>query len=373
MINKNVFIANPNAPTGLTLSIDEISKICESNRDYIVLIDEAYVDFGAESSASLTQKYGNLITVMTYSKSRSMAGSRLGFAIANEELVKDLEKIKYSTNPYSINRLTNLAGIAAIKDNDYYFFDRDRKIIYLRHPYDKDNTFSNGKVYVELTNGEILELALSIHHVWNFLDEFGALFGCTRLYGENNYNYKKRILDVFINPASSTKFGLANGIARELGLRKYKTWEDPRYEFIIKDEMVIVNTITKNGEYISLENLYINADGYIVLKPDMYEEERDLTISYITGIEINSLANSNSNKFSNEIYKADGTPSDLLMEYVDEIKNNSSILWNDFYYDETMWVKDEDEFEIGHYSFIPAKYDSSIKGFAKYGFSKTNR
>ena len=260
-----------------------------------------------------------------------------------------------------------------IKDNDYYFFDRDRKIIYLRHPYDKDNTFSNGKVYVELTNGEILELALSIHHVWNFLDEFGALFGCTRLYGENNYNYKKRILDVFINPASSTKFGLANGIARELGLRKYKTWEDPRYEFIIKDEMVIVNTITKNGEYISLENLYINADGYIVLKPDMYEEERDLTISYITGIEINSLANSKSNKFSNEIYKADGTPSDLLVEYVDEIKNNSSILWNDFYYDETMWVKDEDEFEIGHYSFIPAKYDSSIKGFAKYGFSKTNR
>ena len=119
-INKNVFIANPNAPTGLTLSLDEISKICESNRDYIVLIDEAYVDFGAESSASLTQKYGNLITVMTYSKSRSMAGSRLGFAIANEELVKDLEKIKYSTNPYSINRLTNLAGIAAIKDSAYY-------------------------------------------------------------------------------------------------------------------------------------------------------------------------------------------------------------------------------------------------------------
>ena len=102
------------------MSLDEISKICESNRDYIVLIDEAYVDFGAESSVSLTQKYSNLITVMTYSKSRSMAGSRLGFAIANEELVKDLEKIKYSTNPYSINRLTNLAGIAAMKDSAYY-------------------------------------------------------------------------------------------------------------------------------------------------------------------------------------------------------------------------------------------------------------
>ena len=84
------------------------------------MIDEAYVDFGGESSVGLTTKFDNLITVMTYSKSRSMAGARLGFAIANEEIIKDLEKIKYSTNPYSINRLTNLAGIAAIKDSSYY-------------------------------------------------------------------------------------------------------------------------------------------------------------------------------------------------------------------------------------------------------------
>lgn len=119
-INKNIFIANPNAPTGLTLSLDDISRICESNKNNIVVIDEAYVDFGAESSVNLTKKFDNLITVMTYSKSRSMAGARLGFAIANEEIIKDLEKIKYSTNPYSINRLTNLAGIAALKDNSYY-------------------------------------------------------------------------------------------------------------------------------------------------------------------------------------------------------------------------------------------------------------
>lgn len=130
-INKNIFIANPNAPTGLTLSLDDISRICESNKNNIVLIDEAYVDFGAESSVNLTKKFDNLITVMTYSKSRSMAGARLGFAIANEEIIKDLEKIKYSTNPYSINRLTNLAGIAALKDNSYYV-ENCKKIIEAR-------------------------------------------------------------------------------------------------------------------------------------------------------------------------------------------------------------------------------------------------
>lgn len=115
-----IIIPNPNAPTGLFAPLSEIEKIVAANPDCVVIIDEAYVDFGGESALSLLPKYDNLLVVQTFSKSRSMAGLRIGFAIGSEKMIQYLSDVKFSYNSYTMNRTSIVLGVEAVKDEAYF-------------------------------------------------------------------------------------------------------------------------------------------------------------------------------------------------------------------------------------------------------------
>lgn len=117
---KTIVIANPNAQTGIALSLEEIEKIVRNNADHIVILDQAYVDFSGENAAHLIKKYKNLVVVNTFSKSRSLAGARVGYILADEKLIQDLNKVKYSFHPYNVNTLSMTLAAQAIRDEEYF-------------------------------------------------------------------------------------------------------------------------------------------------------------------------------------------------------------------------------------------------------------
>ena len=129
--NGGIIFPNPNAPTAIYESLENIEDILRHNQDVVVIVDEAYIDFGGQSALPLIEKYDNLLVVQTFSKSRSMAGMRIGFAIGNQELIRYLNDVKYSFNSYTMNRTSICCGVEAVKD-DAYFKETTEKIIETR-------------------------------------------------------------------------------------------------------------------------------------------------------------------------------------------------------------------------------------------------
>ena len=129
--NGGIVFPNPNAPTGVVMPLSEVEDIVAHNQDVVVIVDEAYVDFGSQSALPLIEKYENLLIVQTFSKSRSMAGMRIGFAMGSPKLIKYLNDAKYSFNSYTMDRTALAAGVAAVKDQEY-FCETCHKIIETR-------------------------------------------------------------------------------------------------------------------------------------------------------------------------------------------------------------------------------------------------
>ncbi|MBQ4536125.1 MAG: histidinol-phosphate transaminase [Lachnospiraceae bacterium] len=137
--NGGIIFPNPNAPTGLLESLETVEEILKANRDVIVIVDEAYIDFGGESALPLIEKYDNLLVVQTFSKSRAMAGMRIGFCIGNEKLIQYLNDVKFSFNSYTMNMPSQVLGVEAVKD-DVYFKETTGKIIATRERVKKELT-----------------------------------------------------------------------------------------------------------------------------------------------------------------------------------------------------------------------------------------
>ena len=329
------------------LQLDDIKNILEYayKQISITTADITFTDIVYKVILPTYYKIENIESINTKS-----------FILNKKEKLFDFFGLEYNYNLIDQN----------LNNPDYYYIDKDKKIIYVREQYDITEKYPNGQITIKRKDGELETFELSLHHVWNYFDEFGALLSCPRLYGEKNYDYKERILDVFKNPANSTKIGLMNGISRELGIRKHKTWIDTSEDYIIKDAMVIANQIKVNNVLIPEDEVFITPEGYLVLKAINTKEEAE--VSYVSGLEIKALTDRSNNKFNNETLKANRMPTDLMLKYIKNIKDNSSILWDDFKYNESAWVKDTEEYNVDTFGFKPATYDSDIKGFTRYGF-----
>lgn len=206
--NGGVIFPNPNAPTAVYKDLSEIEDIIEHNQDVIVIVDEAYIDFAGRSALELIDKYENLIVVQTFSKARSMAGMRIGYAISNPALIKYLNDAKYSFNSYTMNQTSLVAGVESVKDKEYFeetvhkiidtrewakeeftklgfeFPDSQANFIFVKHPkYDAKELFEALKahdIYVRYWGSERIEQHLRV--TVGTREEMEALFAFLRDY-----------------------------------------------------------------------------------------------------------------------------------------------------------------------------------------------
>ena len=273
----------------------------------------------------------------------------------------DINEIEGIYTPECIlNETDNLKELSS--QHDKYLIDKKRNIIYFSKNHMANNKNKYGQVTIRFKN-HVKTFKLEIHHVWNFLDEFGYLLDCRRITGESNLDYKNRLIDVFKSPPHSTRDGLLNAISRELGIRKFKIWEDGSEDFTIEDNMVVINKIKVDNKYIDLKDIRKDEYNNIILigKEEFKGQKREVV--YDSGIEMHQMFNKEDERFQSELFDNKGFAKKKLIEYSHILKKKIPILWNEFIFDEAFF--DLNAMDISGEGFIPTRRDAKIDGFTE--------
>ena len=250
----------------------------------------------------------------------------------------------------------------ALHSFEFYYVDEKRNIIYVRQKFNIDAIHDNGKIKLVFKDGSEHTLGLLPHQVWNFFDELGALVSCPRLFEEPNVEYKKRILDVFENKAGASKHGLINGIGRELAIRRNLIWNDSSIDLELEDAMIVLNSITIDGQPVDTDKVFISTMGTVLIKA--YNINKPLKVSYVYGLEMHQLYNREDIKLYNELFTVEGLPKSKLKQYIEILNSETPIFWDQFHWNEHYW--NQNESNVSGTGFIPNFYNGSIHGFRNY-------
>ncbi len=249
-----------------------------------------------------------------------------------------------------------------------FYIDWDRKLVYVKRAYRVSDTNPEGEIMLVVYQGEtkLFETTVPtmVHHVWNFFDEFGLLLDTPRLYGEKNLGYKERLLDVFRHPANSTRRGMINSLARELGLYRKEHWHDAALDFTIKQANVIVETIEVDGKVWDSARTEYDRSDRLVLKGDLALLGKARTVQYVAGLQLHTFHNRTDYAFQNELYSVDRLATPMLQYYVDLITNEVPIMWEQFIWNESFW--DIADVNMSGYGYIPSYNDARFLNWSKY-------
>jgi len=251
-----------------------------------------------------------------------------------------------------------------------FVVDWERKLVYLKNVYDVEPIiYPEGKVKMRImdkNNVQKMEIDMptSIHHIWNFFDEFGLLLDTPRLYGERNRDYKIRLLDVFRHPANSTKEGLQHSLARDLGLWENETWLDGGVDMVLKHANIVMTSIEVDGKKWNEADTYHDRSDRLVLKGNLELLGTRRDVKFIAGLATHTFYNKADYAFREELYSVDRLATPMLQYYVDVITNQVPVMWGQFIWNESFW--DIADVKMSGYGYIPSFNDARFLNWSKY-------